>query len=184
LKVWTDGTSEPAIAQVNVLRDNGGSNVVMVPLGPSGAIRLAANGPGVSADLTVVGYLAAAGQAGPGVQAGHQVTLIPARLTPAPISITSSPVTLAAQGVAGVPVGGVHGLLLQVTVSSASSPGALRVYPYSANAPTAPTLRFTPGSPVTTTVALRIGGGGSIRLATDGPRVNCTVEIIGFTTLS
>jgi hypothetical protein len=33
-------------------------------------------------------------------------------------------------------------------------------------------------------VALRMGAGGMIRLATDGPTVSCTIEVIGYTTLS
>jgi len=181
LKVWPDGTSEPRIAQVNVLRDNGGSNVVMVPIGASGAIRMDASGPGATANVTVVGYLAPPGQAAAGHEAGHQVTLIPSRVTATPITVTSASTTFPGQAVAGVPFGAAQGLLVQVTVTAANAAGAVRVYPNGDAPLAAPSLLVSPGAPITTTLLVSSGVGGLVRLATDGPTVQCIVEVIGYT---
>jgi stage II sporulation protein D len=184
LRVWADGSTVPGLSQITVAPDNGRSNVVLVPIGASGAIRLGAFAAGVAADVTVIGYVAPPMAVTPPVYQGHQVTLIPARLTAAPVTVTPTSVAVAAQGVAGVPIGVAQGLLLQVTVSGATGPGAIRVYANGFAPPDAPSAMVSTGAPVTTTVAVRMGGGGMIRLATDGPTVQCTVEVIGYTTVS
>ena len=184
LRMWPDGAAERQIAQVDVLRDNGGSNVVLVPIGANGAVRLGASAAGISAEVTVLGYLANAGQAASGDQAGHQVVLMPTPLTASPLTVTPAGVTVAAQGVAGVPVAVAHGLLLQITLSSPSSAGTVRVYPTTGIAANAPAIAVTAGGAVTTTVAVRMGAGGTIRLDSSMASVKAVVEVIGYTTMS
>jgi hypothetical protein len=172
------------VSQITFSSATSDSNTVLVPIGASGAVRLRAAAAHVSATVTLIGYLAAPGTATAGDFAGHQLTMLATPINSAPLSVTAASTTIPGQNVAGIPVAGAHGLVLQVTVTGASAAGALRLYANGTGPPTAPSLRFSPGTPVTTTVIVSSAVGGLIRLATDGPTISCRVEVIGYATPS
>jgi hypothetical protein len=182
LKLWPDGAPEPVVSQVSLSATGSSANLVLVPFSAAGAIRIKASAAGVSADLSVVGYLAPAGSAASGAAAGHFVTLMPGRLTAAPMSVSSTPIAVPAQGRGGVPNAAASGVLVQVTVSGASAAGTLRLYANGTPAPATPSLRFTPGAATSATALVAVGSGGMMLLATDGATATVTVEAIGYAT--
>ena len=184
VRVWPQGLADPGLAQVVSARDYGGANVVLLPLTGDGTIRIAASAPGVSARVSVVGYVTAPGKQAPGNFSGRLATLPPAALTKDPVKVSATGTSVVAHSVAGLPLSGVHGLVLQTTCSNASAAGELRVYGTGQPAPAAPSATFGPGSPTTSTVVSRMGAGATITLATNGPTAQCSVTVIGYATVS
>jgi hypothetical protein len=184
LRLWPDGTGEPVVSQVTFSAGSSYSNTVLLPLGSSGAVRMRAAAAHVSTVVSLVGYVAPAGAVAKGDLAGHQRTMLPTRITLAPLTVTSASTTIAGQAVAGIPIAGAQGLVLLVTVIDTTAPGALRLYANGTAEPTTPSLLVSPGTPVTTTVLVASGKGGLIQLKTDGPTVKCIVEVVGYTTAS
>jgi len=182
LRLWPDGAPEPIVSQVSISATGSNANLVLVPLSAAGAIRIKSLAAGVSADLTVVGYLAPAGSAASGAAAGHFVTLMPGRLTTTPVSVSSTPIAVPAQGRGGIPNAAASGVLVQVTVSGASAAGTLRLYANGTPTPATPSLRFTPGTATSATALVAVGSGGTMLLATDGATATVTVEAIGYAT--
>lgn len=181
LRLWADGTA-PAVSQVAVRPDGTNQNLVLVPIGADGSIHIGSSTSAIGATVTVVGVV------GPATTATGNVETLPSVGTADPVrgthalNVSSAPVTLPVLGTSMVPSSNVQLLVLHVTVSGASSAGTLSVYAAGSSAPATPTLTFSPGDAVSTTIAVRPGTNGAVTFVTSGATATVAVDTAGYVT--
>lgn len=184
VRVWPDGATDPNAGQISISAGSSRSNVIVLPLLSSGAVRFAASATGVGADATVLGYLAPAGAANPGDPIGNQVTLLATRVAPSPVTINAIGLSVRVDNHPGIPAGAAQAVWLHITVSDASAAGALRVTARGAAQPQAASMRYTTGGTFSAMVLSRLDSTGSIRAVTDGASVHAVIELVGYATAS
>ena len=180
ITAYPDGSSRPVASDLNFTRGQTIPNLVIVPVGADGKIRLY-NGSGGTVQLIadVAGYYLA----GTPTAAGSFRSLSPARILDTRSSLgAGGPVpaggsaVLQILGSGGIPASGVSAIALNVTVTSPSSTGYLTVYPDGSVRPTASNLNFTRGQTIPNLVVVPVGADGKIDLYNGS---GGTVQIIG-----
>jgi hypothetical protein len=172
LWAWPESGSRPQVASWR--RPTGTSNAsqVIVPLGGTGRLQVAADRAG-QVSLQVAGYVAASTE-----RAVHAVV----------------PKPLARQGMAlakgrsrTVSVAGRHGVpndatavVLSLAGSADKHNAGLTVWPKGAKAPRSPDLLVPRGGGRESVAVVRIGSGGDIRLGASGAKVRGSLTVLGW----
>jgi hypothetical protein len=85
--------------------------------------------------------------------------------------------------VGGVPVTGISGVVLNVTVVAGGSPGYLTVYPADVAAPLASNLNFSPGQVVPNLVAVKTSAAGAVAIRNASGSANHVIaDVAGYFT--
>lgn len=92
-------------------------------------------------------------------------------------------ISLAVAGTGGVPALGVSAVALNLTVTGASGPGFLTVWPSAADRPTASTVNWTAGQTVANLAIARLGGDGGIQIYAYGSGVDVVIDVLGWYSL-
>lgn len=159
------------------------ANLVVVPLGADGAIRLY-NSSGTHLIADVVGWFTDA-SATPSAE-GLFVPVEPQRLadTRSTAAVPSGgQLVLDPAGKAGVPATGAAGLFANVTATSTTGPGYLQVFPTGQGTPGASSsVNFTgPGQTIATANIASLGVGGQLTIYTP-TRTHVIVDVFGYFT--
>ena len=88
--------------------------------------------------------------------------------------------TLHVTGRGGVPADGVGAVVLNVTVTEATAPGFVTVYPTGAGRPTASNLNFVPGQTVPNLVVAKVGADGNVDLYNLQGSVHLIADVAGW----
>src|SRR5664279_4276510 len=173
ITVYPEGTSTHNASNLNFLTGQTIPNLVVVPLGTNGKIRLANGSPGTTqliADVAVY-YLSGAPTA-----PGTFQSLNPARVldtrggfgAAGPVPGNGS-ISVQITGAAGVPATGASAVVLNFTVTSPAGNGFITVYPDGTSTPNASNLNFLTGQTIPNLVVVPLGTKGKIRLANGSP---------------
>ena len=93
---------------------------------------------------------------------------------------THQAVELVVTGRGGVPASGVGAVALNVTVTNATEPSFLTVWPTGAPMPLASNLNFTAGQTVPNMVIAKVGAGGQISLFNSTGSADVIVDVLGW----
>ena len=181
LTVFPGGQAAPLASSLNYGRGQTVANLVLVPVGPDGTVRLLSNAgsPHVVAD--VVGYVSASSPSA-------LVPLRPARVLDSRdgtggVAGRLSP-GMAAQlpvlGRGGVPSSGVRAVLLNTTATGASAAGHLTVFPGGARVPLASSLNYARGTTVANLVLVPVGADGTVRLLANAGSPHVVADVVGY----
>jgi hypothetical protein len=177
--VWPDGPV-PLASSLNLdLAEQTRANLVTVPVGADGSVRIFTSG-GTHLIADVVGYYHPVSSS----SSGRMKPLSPDRVLdtrdttkPLPDSTTVVPVL----GRAGVPSAGVSAVVLNVTATNTTGAGFVTVWPSGAR-PTASNLNPTAaGQSIPNQVIVPVGPDGSIRIYTDAG-ADLIVDAMGWFT--
>lgn len=185
--VYPDGTTRPGTSNVNYLLGETVPNLVVVPLGADGKVRLYSSmGTQLIADVS--GYHVK----GTVVDSGAFNNLTPARLLDtrtgrgAPVGAVPSNGTLALSvaGNGGVPpLSGVSAVVLNVTAIGSKAVGYVTAYPNGTTRPAASNLNFPAGKTVPNLVIVPVGADGKIALyVSGGGGTNLAADVLGYYT--
>ena len=98
--------------------------------------------------------------------AGSYVALAPKRLLDTRVSgkpvAARGIVSLPVLGHGGIPASGVSSVVVNLTVTAATSTGYLVMYPYEGTRPVASSTNFQPGRTVAHTVVVKVAGNGGV----------------------
>src|SRR5664279_3674267 len=173
ITVYPDGTSTPNASNLNFLTGQTIPNLLVVPLGTKGKIRLANGSPGTTQLIAdVAGYYLSGAPTAPGTFQ----SLNPARVldtrggfgAAGPVPANGS-ISVQITGAAGVPATGVSAVVLNVTVTNPAESGFITVYPDGTSTPNASNLNFLTGQTIPNLVVVPLGTNGKIRLANGSP---------------
>ena len=179
LKVWTDGVPPPTVNQVEVVAGGSNANTVVVPIGPSGAVRLASSSAVLGATVTLVGVL---GPAAAGF--GRLESFPPSAIADGTESFIVGGTELAftATGRGQLPAAGVSAVLLHLTVTQRAGSGSLWVYAAGTPRPVTEAVRFGASGPQTATVLVPVSSTGGITFVTTLHTAVVAVDAIGYIT--
>lgn len=90
------------------------------------------------------------------------------------------PITLDVTGRGGVPASGVRAIVLNTTVTGASGPGHLTVYPGGSSAPNASSLNFSAGQTVPNLVTVPVAPDGTVRLVANAGSPHVLADVVGW----
>ncbi len=182
--VWPTGQPRPNSSNINFLANQTVPNLVTVKVGSSGRVSLfnASGSTDVIAD--VAGYYGD----GTGAAGSTYVPLTPFRLldtrkVPAGPVVAGAPRSLPITGVDGVPASAT-GVVLNVTVTGATAPSFLTVYPDQTTAPVVSNLNYGPGQTVPNLVNAKLGADGAVSIANAAGSVQVIVDLEGYFTAS
>lgn len=182
VRAWPDRLLPPAVSQVTVTPDGSGANTVIVPIGSNGAIRVSGSSTTLGAQISVVGYLAPKAS-GRGLLETFQSTgMADTGSVGTSLIVGTGVSSLVVLGQPQMPHWNVPAVLLQLTVSQASTYGTLYAYGAGAARPAAPAATYPGGAAgaSTTTVLVPVGAGGAISLATSRGTATVSVDVIGW----
>jgi hypothetical protein len=179
LTLWPTGSPQPTASNLNWVARETRPNLVTVPIGMSGLVSIVASSPtDVVADLE--GYFGP-----PSGSLGGYVPVPPWRLldtrTAMPL-VGGGTVDLQVSGAGGVPVSGVSGVVLNVTVTNTSAAGFLTVYPTGAGRPTASNLNWVAGWTVPNRVFVLLGTTGKVTFFNFAGVTDLVVDVNGYFT--
>lgn len=185
LTVFPDGAPLPATSNLNFTGGQTVANLAVVPLGPTGAIRVQNNSSApVQVIVDVSGYYAAGVPTAPGTLA----TLPAQRVMDSRIG-TGGAGAIAGQdsfavsmaGVTGLPSEGVSAVIVNVTVTGAATDGFLTIFPDGTAVPETSNLNFIGGQTVANLAVVPLGPDGLIRIHNGSPGdVQIIVDIAGY----
>lgn len=181
LRLWSDGATKPNAAQVTVSPYGSKTNLLLLPLGPAHALRIAAGRSGVAARVTLLGVLGAS---------GGLLETVP----PTPIAddasahhsraVGASPVGVSVAG-AQLPSSGVAAVLMLVTVRSVGASGQVWVYPSGAHRiKKPPVLAFAGTGSVTSLALVRVTSARIMMVKSSASGVHVALAAIGYVTSS
>ncbi len=185
ITVYPDGTARPATSNLNFVRNQTVPNLVIVPLGSNGKVRLFNNSSGsVQLVADVSGYFT--GSDSPSGQ-GAFGSVPPNRLldtrtgTGAPKGAVASHGSAVFGVTGGAVPAGVSAVVLNVTVTAPSAPGNITAYPHGGAVPTASNLNFVKGQTVPNLVVVPVGSDGKVALANNSSgTVQLVADIFGY----
>ncbi len=90
------------------------------------------------------------------------------------------PLDVTVAGLVGVPVSGVSGVMLNVTVTGPTSGGYLSVYPAGEPAPLASNLNFTKGETVANAVEVGLSATGQVAVITNASSADVVIDVEGY----
>ena len=157
-------------------------NLVMVPVGPSGTVRLYSNtgGPFVIAD--VVGYYTS------DQSRGRLTPLAPARVLDTRSGVGGTTgrlpaggrVSLPLAGRGGVPPRGARAVVLNTTVTGPAGSGHLTVFPGGAPAPVASNLNYVRGQTVANLVVVPLNDNGTVDLVSNAGGPFAIADVVAW----
>lgn len=179
------GSARPTVSSVNVRAGEIRANLVTVPVGENGSVRIYTPGgsPHVLADVQ--------GWYGPGGQSLYRATE-PVRIADTRSGLGGVPQQPVAQGAPldlqvtdgprSVPATATA-VILTVTATEATAVTDVRVYPTPSDGSAAPevsTLNIGPGETVPALVVAKIGADGKVRLQVSAGQANLVVDLSGW----
>ncbi len=186
LTVHPTGVTRPTASNLNWTAGKTVPNLVEVGVGSGGAVDIF-NAVG-SADVIfdVAGYVAPERDT-PGTS-GFYAPVVPARVldTRNGIGAPTAPVPAGAQidvpvtGVGNVPPAGVAAVVLNVTVTNATTPSFLTVFPTGGSPPVVSNLNFVAGQTVPNRVIVKVGVGGMVSFYNQAGRVDVIADVAGW----
>lgn len=184
LTVFPDGAARPDASNLNFTAGQNVANMVIVPVGANGNIRLF-NGAGSTVDILadVAGYYAG----GTPSVAGSFRALTVKRLLDTRYGATRAAVRSGAAvavpvtGRGGVPASGVASVVVNLTATAAAHSGYLTAYAHGAVRPVASSLNFASGRSVANLAVVPVGADGRISVFNgSGGSVHVLVDILGY----
>jgi alpha-tubulin suppressor-like RCC1 family protein len=182
LSAYPDGSTPPGTSNLNFAPGQTTSNLVIVPVGADGKVRLF-NGSAGSVQL--VADLAGYYLPGTPVTAGAFNAVTPARLldtrgAAGPLAARTS-IALKVLGRDGVPATGVAAVAFNVTAVGPSSGGYLSAYPDGSTPPGTSNLNFAPGQTASNLVIVPVGTDGDVRLLNGSAgKVQLVADLAGY----
>lgn len=187
---YPDGITRPTTSNLNFVKGQTVPNLVLVPVGADGKVRLFTTaGADLIADVS--GFYAS----GTVTQIGTFTPLSPARMldsrtglgAPAQQVPTGGIVHLKVLGAKGVPAEGVSAVVLNVTATGSSGNGYVTVYPGGPPGDTVPVplasnLNFTRGTSVPNLVMVPVGSDGYVDLyvRAGGGTTDLVADVFGY----
>lgn len=189
LTVYPAGGATPVISNLNWLAGDTVSNLVIVEVGPGGAITFYNDAGDAALVVDLEGYFA---PESPGSTLGSYVPLTPARITdtrsgsgePNSGQTLQAAASLAIQveGEGGVPSSGVAAVAVNVTVTDTTSAGFLTVFPGS-TLPTASNLNWSAGETIAHRVIVPIDQStGQITVYNNQGSADVVADVTGYFT--
>jgi hypothetical protein len=186
--IYPAGFGRPLASNLNWAPHETVPNLVIVGVGPTGAITIF-NGTGTSdAVVDLEGYYAPSS----GGTAGEYVPVVPARITdtrsgsgrPNSGSTLGSLQNLDVQvtGVGGIPSTGVSAVVMNVTATNTTAAGFFTAYPTGTTQPLASNLNWTAGVTVPNRVIVRIGTLGKVSFHNGLGSADLIVDVNGYFT--
>ncbi len=188
ITAYADGAGRPTASNLNFSAGQTVPNLVVVPVGANGRIRLFNGSPGtVHLIADIAGYYLA----GTPQVAGAFASLSPTRLLDTRYGIGTAggaagavaamgSIQVQVAGRAGVPAA-VAAVVVNVTVTSPTQGGYITAYADGAGRPTASNLNFSAGQTVPNLVVVPVGANGRIRLFNGSPgTVHLIADIAGY----
>ena len=171
--LYPSGQARPTASNLNFVSRQPVSNLVLVPVGPTGSVSLYNGSSGtVHVVIDVNGYTLA----GVATSPGTTVAAAPARLLDTRVSLGASGAvagggtsTLKVTGRGTVPASGVKAVILNVTVTGPVAPGYLTVYPGGGARPNASNLNFGKAQTVPNLVLVPVGPDGTVSIFNGAP---------------
>ncbi len=191
--VYPDGARRPTTSNLNYVKGQTSANLVVVPVGADGRVRLYTSlGAQLIADAAGF-YLR-----GPPVAHGAFAPLNPARLLDtrhgigARVGVPPSSGTnrlvpslvLSVLGRGGVPAHHVSAVVLNLTATGGTRDGYVTAYPAGISRPTASTLNFPRGRTVPNLLVVPVGANGKVALYVwgGGRTTNLVADVFGYYT--
>jgi hypothetical protein len=187
LTVYPTGATQPLASNLNWVAGETVPNLVEVALGTAGQLTIYNAAGKVDVLFDVAGYVSPPPSSG---SDGLYNPLTPARIldtrngTGAPIGQLGADQTLNLQttGAGGVPPSGVSAVVLNVTVTNASAPSYLTIFPSGASPPLASNLNFVAGQTVPNRVIVGVGTGGRVGFFNAAGSVDVIADVGGWFT--
>lgn len=184
LTVWPTGGTRPVVSSVNFTAGRTVPNLVTVPLGVGGSVRIFNHAGTTHAVADAVGFYSTS--AGPAGARFHPLT--PSRLFDTRPGLPPSggaigaggEVTLDVRGLGGIPRTDVRAVILNVTVADPAGPGFLTVYPGDVARPLASNLNYLAGQTVPNLVIVRVPADGVVRFYGSGSRTDVIADVVGY----
>jgi len=184
--VYGDGSTRPAVSNLNFVKGQTVPNLVVAPVGPRGKVALY-NGSAGSIQLLadVSGYHLS----GAPTQAGAFGSLVPSRLLDTRTGVGAGKALVAAgatvhlqvAGRGAVPASGVSAVVLNVTVVTPVSAGFVTVYGDGSTRPLVSNLNFVKAQTVPNLVVAPVGANGRVALynGSTGP-LQLVADVSGY----
>ena len=169
---WPESGSRPRVASWRQPPGTSSASQVIVPLGGTGRLQLAADRAG-QVSLQVAGYVASSAD-----RSVHAV--VPASLARKGVALPKGKArTVSVRGRAGIPADATA-VVLSVAGSAGKRSGGLTVWPKGAHQPGSPDLLLPRGVSRESVVVVRIGRGGDIRLGASGAKVRADLTVLSW----
>lgn len=180
LTVWPTGSPFPRASSLNMVPGQTVPNLVIAKVGVDGTVSIA-NGLGSTHVLAdVVGWSGSAAflrsMAPERILDTRDGTGVPAPGTVGPTGVLELGVT----GARGVPATGVDAVILNVTVSAATAPSFVTVWPTGEQRPTASSLNTMPGETNPNLVVAKVGANGRISMFNAAGTVHLIADLVGW----
>ncbi|MEV4541581.1 fibronectin type III domain-containing protein [Micromonospora echinaurantiaca] len=180
---YPGGTARPTASNLNFLKGQTVSNLVVVPVGPEGTVVLYSS---VVTHLVAdaAGWFSTAATASPAAGLFHGLS--PARLadtrtglggtTPGPDGRLDLQVT----GAGGVPTSGVSAVVLNTTVAGSTAAGFVTAFPAGQPRPTASTVNFAAKQVLANRVIVPVGSDGKVSFYNRAGSTPLVVDVTGW----
>jgi hypothetical protein len=184
LTVFPDGAARPDASNLNFTAGQTVANMVIVPVGVDGKIRLF-NGAGSKVDIVadVAGYYTGGTPSVAGSFRALTVKrLLDTRSGAARAAVRpGASVTVPVTGRGGVPATGVASVVVNLTATAGVHSGYLTVYAHGAVRPVASSLNFASGRSVADLAVVPVGADGRISVYNgSGGSVHVLVDVLGY----
>ena len=186
LTVFPTGILRPNASSLNWTVGETIPNLVEAPIGAGGKVSFFNAYGSTDLILDLQGYVTAA-VASPG-PAGFFNPLPPLRVLDTRTGVGASAARVGAQasidvqltGRGGVPSSGVSAVVLNVTVTNASAPSYLTVFPTGGTVPVVSNLNFSGGQTVPNRVLVKVGAGGKVTFFNSSGTVDVIADVGGW----
>jgi hypothetical protein len=158
-------------------------NLVTVKLGPGGKVKVWNQNGAVHVIFDVVGWY------GDGTRAAGSffVPLAPSRILDTRSGTggvgkvqAQAPTSVQVAGRGGVPATGASAVVMNVTVTEATQPSFLTVYPSGQSPPNASNLNFAAGQNVPNLVTVKLGAGGKVNIWNQNGATDVIFDVVGW----
>jgi YVTN family beta-propeller protein len=178
--VYPNGLARPTTSNLNWSLGATASNLVISPLGSSGAIRLYNHLGKANFTLVVSGYFTGPGAVSPGSFTTPSVASLAYDSSVSGGVLSAGHVrTVIVGGVGNVPLGASY-VILDVTVSSTSAASSLTIYPSGTTKPTTAQLSWLKGQTLATQIIVPLGTSSSLSLWNQLGSTNVTLTVEGY----
>jgi len=187
LTLYPTGVSRPLASNLNFVTGQTVPNLVQVALGTGGKVSIFNFGGTTDVIFDVAGWISTQGtSSGTG---GLYRPLVPTRLLDTRIGLGGSTtvgpgqtINLQVTGTGGLPAVGVSAVTLNATVTNASMPGYLTVFPASTARPLASNVNFVAGQTVSNRGIAKLGTNGQVSIFNYQGTVDVVVDVGGWFT--
>lgn len=188
IDLWNDRSgfpaAEPAFSNVNVPEGEAVANLVYVPVGAGGKIRLHSRPGTIQAIADVVGWFDDGDASGATIEAVAPARILDTRLGTGgdqhPFGAGETR-ALAVRGAGGVP-GSATAVVVNLTADRATADSYVTAWPSGVARPDASALNPRPGAARSGLATVPIGADGSISLYNDTGRVDLIADVVGYVT--